>query len=418
MKYRKNWGSQTQRALTYFNVGTEKMPFELISAIVLIKKIAATTNYELKALSKNKMTSIVRAADKILKGNFDDRFPLSVWQSGSGTQTNMNVNEVMAHLANVHPNDDVNMSQSTNDVFPTAMHIVSVKKIIAELFPALKILRNAFHKKQTQFSKIKKIGRTHLQDAVEITLGQEFSGYVALLDQSKKHIDHALSHLYEIPIGGTAIGTGLNAPKHFDKIAAKKIAEFTKLPFKPAKNKFALLSAHNAIQITSAALKTLAGSLFKIANDVRWLGSGPHCGLNELILPENEPGSSIMPGKVNPTQCESMLQICIQVFGNDTAISIANAQGNFELNVCKPLMIYNLLQSIRLLSDSCRSFSKFCVEGISVNKKQIDENLEKSLMNITKLTPKIGYDKAAKIAKYAKKHHLTLKEALALFEQI
>lgn len=417
----KLWGAQTERALMYFSIGSERMPLDMIYALALIKKIAAMTNLELGILSQKKMRLIVKAADEIITEKLDEHFPLSIWQSGSGTQTNMNVNEVIANRAGrsfIHPNNDVNQSQSTNDVFPTAMHMVSAEKITSALFPSLKILQDALHKKQKPFALIKKIGRTHLQDAVEMTLGEEFSGYVALLDQSKKHIDHALSHLYELPIGGTAVGNGLNAPKNFDKIATKKIAEFMKLPFKPAKNKFALLSAHNAIQITSVALKTLATSLYKIANDIRWLASGPHCGLNELILPANEPGSSIMPGKVNPTQCETIMQVCIQVMANDTAISMANSQGNFELNVCKPLMIYNLLQSIRLLSDSCRSFTKFCIEGISVNKKQLEQNLDASLMNITKLAPKIGYDKAAEIAKYARENNLPLKEALRLFERI
>ncbi|SRR5579883_57418 len=417
------WGAQTQRSLHHFDIGYDIMPRELIVAFAILKKAAAMTNYELGLLPEDKMKLIVAAADEIIAGKFKDQFPLRIWQTGSGTQTNMNVNEVIANRAiemaggvmgskkPIHPNDDVNRSQSSNDTYPTAMHIAAAEFIVNRLLPSIKELRDELAKKQKEFAHIVKTGRTHLQDAVPLTLGQEFSGYVAQLDAAIRNIQATLPNLYELALGGTAVGTGLNShPKFADKVA-KKIAELTKLPFVTAPNKFAALAANDAIVFTSGALKTLACALMKIANDLRWLGSGPRCGLGELILPENEPGSSIMPGKVNPTQCEAMTMVCVQVMGNDAAIGFADSQGNFELNVFKPVMIYNLLHSMRLLSDSSRMFTKYLVKDLKADEKSIHDSMEKSLMLVTALTPKIGYDKSAEIAHKAWHDGTSLLEA-------
>jgi fumarate hydratase class II len=404
------WGAQTQRSLHHFDIGYDIMPRELIRAFATLKKAAAFTNESLGLLPVEKMKLIAAAADEVIAGKFNDQFPLRIWQTGSGTQTNMNVNEVIANRAiemaggelgskkPIHPNDDVNRSQSSNDTFPTAMHIAAVEFIVHRLIPAIKELRNGLAEKQKQFAHIVKTGRTHLQDAVPLTLGQEFSGYVAQLDAAIRNIEATLPGLYELALGGTAVGTGINSHPQFAEKAAKKIAELTGLPFVSAPNKFAALAANDAIVFASGALKTLACALMKIANDLRWLGSGPRCGLGELILPENEPGSSIMPGKVNPTQCEAMTMVCVQVMGNDAAIGIAGSQGNFELNVFKPVMIYNLLHSMRLLSDSSDMFNQFLVKDLKADEKRIHESMEKSLMLVTALAPRIGYDKAAEIA--------------------
>ena len=404
------WGAQTERSLHHFAIGHDTMPKELIRAFGILKKAAAMTNHELGLLDEEKMKLIIAASDEVIAGKLQDQFPLRIWQTGSGTQTNMNVNEVISNRAiemaggvlgsknPIHPNDDVNRSQSSNDTFPTAMHIAAVDSLINRLIPSIKTLRNALADKQHLFSKIVKIGRTHLQDAVPLTLGQEFSGYVAQLDAALKHIDSTLPGLYELALGGTAVGTGINTHPKFAVAAAEKIARLTGLPFVTAPNKFAALAAHDAIVFASGALKTLACSLMKIANDVRWLGSGPRCGLGELILPANEPGSSIMPGKVNPTQCEAMTMVCAQVFGNDAAIGFAGSQGNFELNVYKPVLIHNLLHSITLLSDSANLFTIYCVHDMTADENRIQQFVENSLMLVTALTPKIGYDKSAKIA--------------------
>lgn len=404
------WGAQTERSLHHFAIGQDVMPSELIRAFAILKKAAALTNHELKLLADDKMKPIVAAADEIIAGKLADQFPLRVWQTGSGTQTNMNVNEVIANRAfeisggklgeknPIHPNDHVNRSQSSNDTFPTAMHIAAVESIVERLIPAIKILRDALAKKQKEFANIVKIGRTHLQDAVPLTLGQEFSGYVAQLDAAIKNIEATLPGLYELALGGTAVGTGLNTHPEFAKRAAAHIATLTHLPFVSAPNKFAALAAHDAIVFASGGLKTLACALMKIANDIRWLGSGPRSGLGELILPANEPGSSIMPGKVNPTQSEAMTMVCIQVMGNDCAIGFAGSQGNFELNVFKPIMIHNLLHSITILSDSANMFTEFCVNEMQADEKRIRESVNNSLMLVTALAPKIGYDKSAEIA--------------------
>src|SRR5438105_7014947 len=380
------------------------------------------TNKGLGILPADKADLIIRAADEVIDGKLDDHFPLYVWQTGSGTQSNMNANEVISNRAielaggelgskkPIHPNDDVNMSQSSNDTFPAAMHIAAAQVVVEKLLPAVRRLRDALDAKAKEFDDIVKIGRTHLQDAVPLTLGQEFSGYVAQLDQDIEWIEGALPGLFELAIGGTAVGTGLNAPRGFDRAAADKIADLTGLPFVPAPNKFAALAAHDAIVNGHGALKTLAVSLMKIANDVRWLGSGPRSGLGELELPENEPGSSIMPGKVNPTQAEAMTMVSCQVFGNDVAITVAGSQGNFELNVFKPVMIRNFLHSARILSDVCDTFRRYCVEGIKANRERIAELVDRSLMLVTALTPKIGYDKAAEIAKTAHHQGKTLRE--------
>ena len=419
----KYWGAQTQRSLKYFDIGNNIVHTEIIRAFGILKNAAAQTNTVLGKLSKEKSDLIIQAATEIVEGKLDENFPLSVWQTGSGTQTNMNVNEVIANRAielaggkkgsksPIHPNGDVNMSQSSNDTFPTAMHIAAVTSICSELLPAIQDFRNALNKKSKEFEKIVKIGRTHLQDAVPLTLGQEFSGYVAQLDANLKRIKSSLDGLYELAIGGTAVGTGLNAPSGFAEKIAEKISEITGYPFVTAKNKFAALAAHDAIIATSSAIKTLACSLMKIANDIRWLGSGPRCGIGELILPANEPGSSIMPGKVNPTQCEAMTMVCVQVIGYDTAIAIAGSQGNFELNVFKPLMIFNLLEEIRLLTDSSISFRKYLIENLKPNREKIDWYLKNSLMLVTALNSVLGYDECAKIAKFALEENLSLKEA-------
>ncbi len=406
----KYWGAQTQRSLEHFAIGHDRMPVELIRAFGILKKAAAISNYELNLMKKDMMELIVKAADEVIAGKFNDQFPLRVWQTGSGTQTNMNVNEVISNRAieiatgkiggkdPVHPNDHVNQSQSSNDTFPTAMHIAAVESVVHYLFPAIKELRDGLVVKQKQFDHIVKTGRTHLQDAVPLTLGQEFSGYVAQLDAAVENIKKTLPGLYELAIGGTAVGTGLNTHPQFAEKAAAKIAELTGLPFVSAPNKFAALAAHDVFVFASGALKTLACALMKIANDIRWLGSGPRCGLGELILPANEPGSSIMPGKVNPTQSEAMTMVCVQVMGNDAAIGFADSQGNFELNVFKPVIIHNFINSIRLLADSARMFNKYCVKELVADERAINESVHNSLMLVTALAPKIGYDKAAQIA--------------------
>lgn len=417
------WGAQTERSLIYFNIGHDRMPRSVIRALGVLKKSAAIVNADLGKLSQDKANFMIQAANEVIAGELDEEFPLNVWQTGSGTQTNMNVNEVIANRAielaggvigskkPVHPNDDVNMSQSSNDTFPTAMHIAVAEEIIHQLLPNLRHLNDGLKIKVNEFDRIIKIGRTHLMDAVPLTLGQEFSGYVEQISQDIERIESCMPRIYELAIGGSAVGTGLNTHPEFADRAASAIAAITNLPFRSAPNKFATLAAHDALVFTSGALKTLAGSLLKIANDIRWMGSGPRCGLNELILPTNEPGSSIMPGKVNPTQCESMTMIAAQVMGNDVAISIAGSQGNFELNVFKPLIIHNLLQSIELLTDGCYSFTKYLVEGLRANEKTIASYVERSLMLVTALNSKIGYDNAAKIAHEAYRKDISLKQA-------
>jgi len=417
------WGAQTQRSLRYFAIGSDRIPAPVIRGMAVLKKAAALVNRELDQLDERSAELIVAAADEILDGALDDEFPLSVWQTGSGTQTNMNVNEVIANRAieiaggkrgsktPIHPNDHVNMSQSSNDTFPTAMHVAAAEEIVHRLVPSVQALRDALAAKAEEFDDIVKIGRTHLQDAVPLTLGQEFSGYVAQLDADLERLDATLPGLYELAIGGTAVGTGLNTHPDFAERVAARITELTGLPFVSAPNKFAALAAHDAIVFTSGALKTLAVSLMKIANDVRWLASGPRTGLGELILPENEPGSSIMPGKVNPTQSEALTMVCTQVFGNDATIAFAGSQGNFELNVFKPVMIQNLLHSVELLSDACTSFRRFAIEGVRANLEQIGEHLSNSLMLVTALNPHLGYEKAAEIAQHAHREGLTAREA-------
>jgi fumarate hydratase class II len=417
------WGAQTERSRRNFDISTERMPLALVKALVLVKKAAARVNVENGTLPKDKGAAIERAADEVLSGAHDDEFPLIVWQTGSGTQTNMNVNEVLANRASelmggergearkVHPNDDVNKGQSSNDVFPTAMHVAAAQALVRAVLPQVKALRDALHVKSGAFREIVKIGRTHLQDATPVTLGQEFSGYVSQLDHALAHLEDTLPHVYELALGGTAVGTGMNAPKGYAERVAKEIASLTGLPFTSAPNKFEALAANDALVHAHGALKGLAASLFKIANDVRWLASGPRSGLGELLIPENEPGSSIMPGKVNPTQCEAMTMLCAQVMGNDVAVSVGGASGNFELNVYKPLIIHGFLQSGRLLADGCKSFREHCAEGIEPNRARIQENLERSLMLVTALNPHIGYDNAAKIAKKAHQEGTTLKQA-------
>ncbi len=417
------WGAQTERSLHHFEIGDDGMPIELVRAFGILKKACALVNLEMGRLDKRLADLIVTAADEVVAGKLDDHFPLYVWQTGSGTQSNMNANEVISNRAielaggelgskkPVHPNDHVNLSQSSNDTFPTAMHIAAALEIVRELLPSVRKLRDALAAKSAEFAAIVKIGRTHLQDAVPLTLGQEFSGYVAQLDADLERIEMILPGLCSLAIGGTAVGTGLNAPAGFGEAVAKKVAELTGLPFTSAPNKFAALAAHDEIVMASGALKTLACSLMKIANDVRWLASGPRSGLGELTLPENEPGSSIMPGKVNPTQCEAMLMVGVQVLGNDATIGIAGSQGNFELNVFKPVMIFNFLHSVRLLKDSCARFREFCVEGIQANTARIRQLVDQSLMLVTALSPHIGYDKAAAIAHKANHEGTTLREA-------
>jgi fumarate hydratase class II len=420
------WGAQTARSLHHFAIGdpaTERMPMEVVHALALVKKVAAMVNRDQGRLDPELADLIVEAADEILEGSLDDQFPLFVWQTGSGTQTHMNVNEVISNRAiekaggelgtksPVHPNDHVNMSQSSNDNFPTAMHVAASQALVQRLLPSVRTLRDALDAKAKEFADIVKIGRTHLQDAVPLTLGQEFSGYAAQLTADLERIEQSLGGLYELAIGGTAVGTGLNAPEGFADAAVAEVARLTGLPFVPARNRFAALAADDALVHASGALATLAVSLMKIANDIRWLGSGPRAGLGELILPENEPGSSIMPGKVNPTQSEAMTMVACQVFGNDTAITVAGSQGNFELNVFRPVMIRNFLHSARLLSDACRTFREFCVEGLGADRERIEDLVHRSLMLVTALAPRIGYDKAAEIAKKAHHEGTTLREA-------
>jgi fumarate hydratase class II len=416
------WGAQTERSIANFRIGTERMPKPLIRALAIVKRAAAETNLELGSLAAKKARAIVKAAQEVIDGKLDDQFPLVVWQSGSGTQTNMNMNEVVANRANellggklgakepVHPNDDVNMSQSSNDCFPTAMHIAAAEEIAYRLDPALAHLQDALQKKAKTFSAIVKIGRTHTQDATPLTLGQEFSGYAAQVKGGIIRMRLGLKKLYPLAQGGTAVGTGLNAKPEFGKLFAKRVAAITRLPFTSAPNKFEALAAHDAYVFAHGAINAAATGLFKIANDIRLLGSGPRSGLGELILPENEPGSSIMPGKVNPTQCEALTMVCCQVFGNHSTVTIANSQGHFELNVYKPVLAYCMLQSIRLLADAARSFTDNCVIGIRADEKRIDELMRRSLMLVTALAPHIGYDKAAKIAKTAHANGTTLRE--------
>jgi fumarate hydratase class II len=417
------WGAQTQRSLIHFAIGHETMPRSLIRAIGILKKAAAEVNHQLGKLDEAKAALIVRAADEVICGTLDAEFPLRIWQTGSGTQTNMNANEVISNRAiqlaggemgskkPIHPNDHVNMSQSSNDTFPTAMHIAAAEEITHRLFAATAHLRDSLERKRAEIDGVVKIGRTHLMDAVPLTLGQEFSGYIAQLEHDIARIRAALPDLLELAIGGTAVGTGLNTHPEFANRCAARIAELTGLPFTAASNKFAALAAHDALVMASGTLKTLACSLMKIANDIRWMGSGPRCGLAELSLPENEPGSSIMPGKVNPTQSEAMTMVCVQVMGNDAVITFAGSQGNFELNVFKPVMIHNLLQSVTLLSDACGLFAKYCVDGIQPNRAQIEHYVASSLMLVTALSPHIGYDNAAKVAKLAHDKGTTLRQA-------
>ncbi|HEY1458880.1 MAG TPA: class II fumarate hydratase [Casimicrobiaceae bacterium] len=417
------WGAQTQRSLEHFRISSEKMAPELLRALLLIKRAAARVNVELGALPKATADAIVTAADEALAGKHGAEFPLSVWQTGSGTQTNMNVNEVLANRASellggergearrVHPNDDVNRGQSSNDVFPTAMNVAAAETTVGALLPALRALGQTLSKKSSEFADIVKIGRTHLQDATPLTLGQEFSGYVAQLAHAELHIEAALPHVLELAQGGTAVGTGLNAHPEFGARVAAELAAATGLPFVSAPNKFEAMAAADAQINLHGALKTLAAILFKIANDVRWMASGPRSGLGEITIPENEPGSSIMPGKVNPTQCEALTMLCAQVFGNDVAVNIGGALGNFELNVFRPLIAHDVLQSIRLLADGMKSFNEHCARGIEPNIARIDELLRRSLMLVTALNPHIGYDKSAEIAKKAHREGTTLKDA-------
>jgi len=420
----KYWGAQTQRSLQNFNIGGEVMPAEVIRAFAILKKAAAIVNHEMGVLPKKLLGPVLQACEEILAGQLDDNFPLVVWQTGSGTQTNMNLNEVIANRAHeimggklgerekkVHPNDHVNKSQSSNDTFPAAMNIAAYILIVERTIPALKKLQHALDQKAESFNDLVKIGRTHLMDATPLTLGQEFSGFASQLEHGIKALKNTLEHLGELALGGTAVGTGINAPKGFDKKVAEKIAEFTAHPFVTAPNKFEALAAHDAIVETSGALKTIAVSLMKIANDIRLLASGPRCGIGEITLPANEPGSSIMPGKVNPTQPEAITMVAAQVIGNDTTITVGGMNGHFQLNVFKPVMIYNLLQSARLLADACQSFTDNCVTGIKANKTQIQKHLNNSLMLVTALNPHIGYDNAAKIAKKAFEENISLKEA-------
>ena len=423
----KLWGAQTQRSLEHFRISTEKMPVSLIQALALTKRAAAKVNQDLGLLTADKATAIINAADEVLAGKHPDEFPLAIWQTGSGTQSNMNMNEVLANRASellggvrgmerkVHPNDDVNKSQSSNDVFPTAMHVAAVIAIREQLIPQLNVLKSTLNEKAQAFRDIVKIGRTHLQDATPLTLGQEISGWVAMLEHNLKHIEYSLPHLAELALGGTAVGTGLNTHPEYAVRVAEELANITGQPFITAPNKFEALATCDALVHTHGALKGLAASLMKIANDVRWLASGPRCGIGEISIPENEPGSSIMPGKVNPTQCEAMTMLCCQVLGNDVAVNLGGASGNFELNVYRPMVIHNVLQSIRLLADGMESFNEHCAVGIEPNRERISQLLNESLMLVTALNTHIGYDKAAEIAKKAHKEGLTLKaSALAL----
>ena len=418
----KYYGAQTERSLLHFNIGYDTMPREMIRALGLLKKAAALVNRDLGKLPDDKAKLIAQACDEVIEGKLDEHFPLRVWQTGSGTQTNMNANEVISNRAieiaggvmgskePVHPNDHVNMSQSSNDTFPTAMHIAAAERM-NELIPEIQKVHDAIDAKAKEYRDVVKIGRTHLQDATPLTVGQEMSGWASLLERDIERLKLVLPGLYDLAIGGTAVGTGLNAHPEFAERAAEKIAELTNLPFKSHPNKFAALSAHDELVFASGALKTLAGSLMKIANDIRWLASGPRCGLGELVLPENEPGSSIMPGKVNPTQSEAMTMVAVQVMGNDAAIGFAGSQGNFELNVFNPVMIHNLLHSVRLLHDASHGFVDYCIAGIELNREQIAAHLNNSLMLVTALNPHVGYDNAAKIAKHAHKKGISLRES-------
>lgn len=419
----KYYGAQTARSLMNFKIGGEKFPPELIRALGIVKKASALANNELGLLPKEKLDLILQAAQEVIDGKLNEHFPLVVWQTGSGTQSNMNANEVISNRAieiaggvlgskkPIHPNDDVNKAQSTNDAFPTSIHVAAVEEIHRRLIPMIKKLRDALDLKAKEYKDIIKIGRTHLMDATPLTLGHEFSGYAQQLTNGLDRINDSLKRLYEIPLGGTAVGTGLNAHKDFAVKSAQKISEITGKPFRTAQNKFEAMAGKDALVEMSGVLKTLAVSLLKISNDIRWLGSGPRCGIGEISLPENEPGSSIMPGKVNPTQCEAMTMVCTQVFGNDVTINFAGASGNFELNVFMPVIAFNILQSIKLLADACESFSQNCIEGITANEGNIKKHLVNSLMLVTSLNPVIGYDNAAKVAKKAHKENKTLKEA-------
>jgi fumarate hydratase, class II len=417
------WGAQTQRSLLHFNIGRDLMPPELIKAFGILKKACALVNQDLGKLAAEKAKLIVRAADEVISGKLNDQFPLRIWQTGSGTQTNMNVNEVIANRAielaggvlgskkPIHPNDDVNMSQSSNDTFPAAMHIAAAERVRNALIPAIQTVRDAIAAKAKEFRDVVKIGRTHLQDAVPLTVGQEFGGWASLLERDIHRLELALDGLYDLAIGGTAVGTGLNAHPEFAERAAAKIAELTGLPFRSHPNKFAALSAHDEIVFAQGALETLAASLMKISNDIRWLASGPRSGLGEISLPENEPGSSIMPGKVNPTQCEAMTMVCVQVHGAMAAVGFAGSQGNFELNVYKPVIIYNFLHSVTLLTDACHGYVEYMIKGIQVEHARVKSHVDHSLMLVTALTPKVGYDRAAKIAHTAHVEHISLREA-------
>jgi fumarate hydratase class II len=417
------WGAQTERSLMHFKISGERLPKSVIHALAMVKKAAALVNMDLGVLDEKKGKAIVAAADEVLVGKHDEEFPLVVWQTGSGTQTNMNMNEVLANRASellggergegrlLHPNDDVNKGQSSNDVFPTAMHVAAVEALTKCVIPNVRHLRNSLHTKAESFADIVKIGRTHLQDATPLTLGQEFSGYVAQLDHGLKHLDAALPHLCELALGGTAVGTGLNAHPEFAVRVADKLKELTELPFVTAPNKFEALGSHDALVFAHGALKTVAASLNRIANDIRWLASGPRAGIGEIAIPENEPGSSIMPGKVNPTQSEAVTMLAAQVMGNDVVVNIGGMNGNFELNVYKTVIIHNFMQSCRLIADGSESFREHCVVGIEANHERIRKNLEESLMLVTALNPHIGYDNAAKIAKTAHKTGRTLKQA-------
>jgi len=417
----KYWGASTQRSNKFFNIGKILVNISIIKSIAIIKRSAAIVHFKEKQIEKKITNSIIKASEEVIKGKLDENFPLKVWQTGSGTQTNMNVNEVIANRAielmggkkgskkPVHPNDHVNKSQSTNDVFPTAMHISVAQETINKLLPNLKTLEKELNKKTKEFRNIIKIGRTHLQDATPLSLGQEFSGYQVQLKKCIERIEYALKEIYYLAQGGTAVGTGINSRKGFDKKIVKEIAKYTKIPFKPAQNKFAELAAHDSIVNFSGTLNTCAVALMKISNDIRFLGSGPRAGYGELILPENEPGSSIMPGKVNPTQCEAVTMVCVKVIGNHTGITLAGSHGHFELNVFKPVIAHNILQSIDLMADSTKNFALYCVKGIKANKKKIKEHLNNSLMLVTALVPHIGYDNAAKIAKMALKNNTTLR---------
>jgi len=422
------WGAQTQRSLLHFNIGRDTMPPELIRAFGILKKACALVNQDLGKLSPDKAKLIAQAADEVISGKLNDQFPLRVWQTGSGTQTNMNVNEVISNRAieiaggpngremmgskkPIHPNDDVNMSQSSNDTFPTAMHIAAADRVKNALIPAVKTVHDAIRDKATEFRDIVKIGRTHLQDAVPLTFGQEFGGWASLLERDIHRLEQTLEGLYDLAIGGTAVGTGLNTHPEFAERAAKKIAELTGLPFRSHGNKFAALSAHDEIVFAQGAMETLAASLMKISNDIRWLASGPRCGLGELTIPENEPGSSIMPGKVNPTQCEAMTMVCVQVHGATAAVGFAGSQGNFELNVYKPVIIYNFLHSVTLITDACHGYVEYMIKGIEVDRAKVDWYVKNSLMLVTALAPKVGYDKAAQIAHTAHVEHSSLREA-------